>query len=121
MDRARLAQAAPVAGPGVDPALLGTIDGPLGQQVTYAGHPLYRFSGDLAAGETNGFGVGGIWWVLAPDGTRIAPPPPPSTQPRSVPAPTAPTAPPETAAEPPPPPPPPPEPPPSYSPPPYDY
>ena len=101
---------APVAGPGVDPSLLATLATATAEQVTYAGHPLYRFSGDQAAGQTNGFGVGGIWWVLAADGTKVAPPPPPETQPRVV---TPPTSPP-TEPPPAPPPPPPSSPPPSY-------
>ena len=40
-------------------------------QVTLNGWPLYYFSGDTAPGDTNGQGVQGIWWVLAPDGTKI--------------------------------------------------
>jgi predicted lipoprotein with Yx(FWY)xxD motif len=38
------ATGAPVAGPGVNPKLLGTVDRPgIGHQVTYGGHPLYLF------------------------------------------------------------------------------
>lgn len=33
--------------------------------------PLYHFAGDAAAGETNGQGSGGSWFVLAPDATMI--------------------------------------------------
>ena len=37
----------PVAGPGVDPQLLGTVHRQgIGRQVTYAGHPLYFFHSD---------------------------------------------------------------------------
>ena len=54
---------------GVQADLLGTskrADGTLG--VTYAGHPLYYFSGDQAAGEANGKGSDGFgakWWPVS--------------------------------------------------------
>jgi predicted lipoprotein with Yx(FWY)xxD motif len=35
-------------------------------QVTYNGAPLYYFAGDSKAGDTNGQGVGGFWFVAAP-------------------------------------------------------
>jgi len=65
----------PAAGDGVQADLLGTskrADGTLG--VTYAGHPLYYFSGDQAAGDVNGKGSDGFgakWWPVAPDGAAI--------------------------------------------------
>ena len=34
-----------------------------GQQVQYNGHFLYTYSGDTAAGQTNGEGIGGKWFV----------------------------------------------------------
>ena len=34
------------------------------QQLTYNGWPLYSFSGDHKAGDTNGQGIGGIWFAL---------------------------------------------------------
>jgi len=37
-----------------------------GNQVEYNGHPLYTFASDTAPGQTNGEGVGGIWFVAAP-------------------------------------------------------
>jgi predicted lipoprotein with Yx(FWY)xxD motif len=43
-------------------------------QVTYAGHPVYYFSGDKAAGTTNGQGknaFGYLWWVVSPAGAGI--------------------------------------------------
>jgi predicted lipoprotein with Yx(FWY)xxD motif len=60
------AQAAPTAGTGVMGtfALIKRSDGTM--QVTYNGLPLYYFSGDKAAGDTNGQGVGGVWAVAAP-------------------------------------------------------
>jgi len=44
-----------VAGPGVDPGLIGTVNRPgIGNQVTYAGMPLYHFIKDTAPGQMNG-------------------------------------------------------------------
>jgi predicted lipoprotein with Yx(FWY)xxD motif len=35
------------------------------RQVTYNGWPLYYYSGDLSAGDTNGQGVAGVWYVAS--------------------------------------------------------
>jgi predicted lipoprotein with Yx(FWY)xxD motif len=35
-----------------------------GRQVTYDGFPLYTYSGDSAAGQANGQGVGGVWFAV---------------------------------------------------------
>lgn len=40
-------------------------------QVTYNGHPLYYFSGDSKAGDVNGQGTMGIWYVVSPSGSAI--------------------------------------------------
>jgi predicted lipoprotein with Yx(FWY)xxD motif len=60
---------------GVQRSLLGTIRRPDGtRQVTYAGHPVYRFSGDTTRGQTNGEGLhdfGAGWYALAPSGKKI--------------------------------------------------
>ena len=43
-------------------------------QISYNGHPLYRFLKDTKAGQTNGQGFnafGGRWWMLSPAGTPI--------------------------------------------------
>jgi predicted lipoprotein with Yx(FWY)xxD motif len=37
-----------------------------GSQVIYNDHPLYAFSGDSAAGQANGQGIGGNWFVATP-------------------------------------------------------
>jgi predicted lipoprotein with Yx(FWY)xxD motif len=60
------------AGGDVDESLLGTVDHPSGgTQATYAGRPLYYFAGDEQAGDTNGQGLGDVWYVVAPDGEPI--------------------------------------------------
>jgi predicted lipoprotein with Yx(FWY)xxD motif len=78
---ALLTDGAPIAGPGVNPRLLGTVTrtdlAGLGavQQVTYAGWPLYRFFRDETPGETEGANLNdpvttpaGIWYLLNPRG-----------------------------------------------------
>ena len=40
-------------------------------QYTYNGWPLYRFSGDTEAGQTNGQGVGGVWHIAGADGNPV--------------------------------------------------
>lgn len=57
---------------GVDAALVGTIerdDGSL--QVTFDGQPLYYFGGDQAPADQNGHGSGGVWFLVAPDGSAV--------------------------------------------------
>lgn len=41
-------------------------------QVTVNGLPVYTYAADPSAGDINGQGVGGIWWVVAPNGDKIA-------------------------------------------------
>lgn len=45
------------------PGALSVVTDANGQQVEYNGHPLYRFSGDTAPGQTNGEGIAGKWFV----------------------------------------------------------
>ncbi len=53
-------------------AELGTIDAADGStQLTVNGFPAYYFAGDSEAGDTNGQGVGGVWWVFGADGEPI--------------------------------------------------
>jgi predicted lipoprotein with Yx(FWY)xxD motif len=66
------ADAAPTAGAGLDASkikLVDRTDG--GKQVVYGEYPLYYFSGDSAAGDTNGQGLNGKWYVVGADGEGI--------------------------------------------------
>ena len=79
---ALLTKGAPIAGPGVNPRLLGTVtrtdfDFLTGvssvKQVTYAGYPLYRFFLDQAPADTQGANLDdpvtsppGIWYLVDP-------------------------------------------------------
>lgn len=80
---ALLTNGKPIAGPGVNPKLLGTVSRsdidtpPLApvQQVTYAGQPLYRFFLDTVPGDTQGANLddpvtspAGIWYLVHPRG-----------------------------------------------------
>jgi predicted lipoprotein with Yx(FWY)xxD motif len=69
---------APVAGRGVSQSLLGTVHrSGIGDQITYAGHPLYLF--DQGPGEVTGEGWDeptlppwhGIWYLMAPSGRAL--------------------------------------------------
>jgi len=70
-----LTKGTPLAIKGVKHSLLGSIrraDGT--RQVTYAGHPLYLFSGDTKRGQANGEGLtdfGAAWYALMPSGKKI--------------------------------------------------
>lgn len=83
---ALLTDGAPIAGPGVNPTLLGTVtrtdvlSGQSVQQVTYAGRPLYRFLFDDEPGDTQGADLfdpvtspTGTWYLVDPSRGRIAP------------------------------------------------
>jgi predicted lipoprotein with Yx(FWY)xxD motif len=60
------------AGGGVSASMLGTTERKDGTtQVTFAGHPLYTYTGDSKAGEANGNDIttyGGEWYALTPSG-----------------------------------------------------
>lgn len=89
--------AAPRAGTGAKASLLGRSkrsDGRL--QVTYAGHPLYRFAQDKHAGQTTGEGIdhfGGLWYAVSAAGKSVV-------KAAAAPAPTTTTAPPATTTTP---------------------
>ncbi|MFF3463580.1 SCO0930 family lipoprotein [Streptomyces sp. NPDC001984] len=44
------------------------------KQMTVNCWPIYTFSGDSAPGDTNGQGVGGTWYAVAPDGKPVGAP-----------------------------------------------
>jgi predicted lipoprotein with Yx(FWY)xxD motif len=55
---------------GLDGNVFSVIARPDGSHQLKAGKwPLYRFSGDAAAGDVNGQGSGGVWFVVAPNGS----------------------------------------------------
>ncbi|MFD7131703.1 SCO0930 family lipoprotein [Streptomyces sp. NPDC059894] len=59
------------AGDGIDKSLLGEVTRSDGtKQLTVDGWPVYRYAKDTDAGDTNGQGVGGKWFALAPDGKK---------------------------------------------------
>jgi predicted lipoprotein with Yx(FWY)xxD motif len=66
---------APSAGAGLERSLLGTITLAHGvKQVTYAGHPLYVYSGDTSPAATNYVGAsqfGGHWYAITAAGTFL--------------------------------------------------
>lgn len=59
---------------GVDHQLIGSVGRPGGgaAQLTIAGWPVYMYSHDSKAGQTNGQGVDGTWWAVTPTGGRAA-------------------------------------------------
>ena len=62
----------PMAGAGVDPSLIGTAALSDGSKiVTYNKMPLYYWVNDTKSGDTNGEGVGSVWFVVSPDGTKV--------------------------------------------------
>jgi predicted lipoprotein with Yx(FWY)xxD motif len=86
------ATAKPTAGTGASASLLGKIKQSKGLwQATYAGYPLYYYSGDKKGGDANGQGFESNWYVVNAKGALVkhavaasptpapAPTPPPTT------------------------------------------
>lgn len=70
----------PTGGTGVDTTKLMVLADANGMQVVYAGHPLYMFANDTAAGDLKGQGfANGIWHVVSPAGAVITAAVPAST------------------------------------------
>jgi predicted lipoprotein with Yx(FWY)xxD motif len=68
-----LTSRAPVtAAAGATSSLVGKTERTEGTtQATYGEWPLYYYAGDAQAGDANGQGVDGVWFVLGPDGKLI--------------------------------------------------
>lgn len=77
----------PVVAPDPLPSSVPGVSGALGTasrddgstQLTVADRPVYLFSGDTGAGQTNGQGLtldGGLWTAVSPDGAPLAEPKP---------------------------------------------
>jgi predicted lipoprotein with Yx(FWY)xxD motif len=65
-------QGKPVLGNGVNPDMVGTAQLTDGSKVvTYNHSPLYNWANDHKAGDVTGQGVGGVWFVVSPDGKMI--------------------------------------------------
>lgn len=67
-------QGTPTAGAGVKRSLLGTIRVRGKRQVTYAGHPLYRYSAEPTPGATDYLGArlsGGVWRGIRATGALV--------------------------------------------------
>jgi len=57
----------------LDAALFSTVASTDGATMLKVGDwPLYTFAGDAAPGDMNGQAVGGVWWVVTPQGNPIA-------------------------------------------------
>ena len=68
-----LTNGTPVAGTGVDASKFGTTTRADGTtQVTYNGWPLYYYAKDQQPGDTNGDGVGNVWYLVSPTGDKVA-------------------------------------------------
>ncbi|MEH1100051.1 hypothetical protein V6V16_12905 [Micromonospora sp. CPCC 205561] len=73
---------------GVSDDRVGTVTRQDGtKQITLGGWPLYRYVGDRKPGQWKGQGVGGTWFVVAPDGRKNL-----SCLPTGTPKPVAPPA-----------------------------
>jgi len=55
---------------GVEKSLLGTVHRDGRKQLTLGGWPLYRYVGDMGAGQVNGQGKDGQWYAVTPSGGK---------------------------------------------------
>lgn len=54
----------PIAGPGLIPGFIGSLERDEGTQVTFLGQPLYYYSGDEQPGDVLGQGIDDTWFVV---------------------------------------------------------
>jgi predicted lipoprotein with Yx(FWY)xxD motif len=55
------------------------------KQTTFKGRPLYYYQNDTAAGDVNGYGINGVWYVISPTGiVTQAPSVSPTAQPTTL-------------------------------------
>ena len=60
---------------GADAELIGSVTRADGtEQATYGGWPVYYYAGDAGPGDTNGQGVGDVWFVVDSRGNGIGAP-----------------------------------------------
>jgi predicted lipoprotein with Yx(FWY)xxD motif len=68
-----LTEGSPILGVGTDDSKIGSTLLADGRRiVTYNHMPLYYYAGDANPGDTNGQGVGSVWYVINPDGEIIS-------------------------------------------------
>lgn len=63
-----LSEGRAVAGPGVIPGLIGTVERAEGTQVMFMNRPLYRYVNDAEAGSFAGQGIDGSWYTVTQTG-----------------------------------------------------
>jgi predicted lipoprotein with Yx(FWY)xxD motif len=68
-----LTSGSPVAASSL-PGKLSSLGDANGTQVTYNVHLLYTYSGDSKSGDTNGEGIGGVWFVATPSLSMLTAP-----------------------------------------------
>ena len=67
-----LTNGAPQADGGILAAYLGVLTASTkGEQIAYAGHPLYTYSGDTGPSQLGAEGAGGIWFAETPTGSPL--------------------------------------------------
>ena len=67
-------EAVPPLADEIDPSVFSVVQHPDGAMLKVGDWPLYYFANDAAPGDVNGQGVGGVWWVVGPDGTPFEEP-----------------------------------------------